>query len=131
MQTTLSCRMRDLRKERHLTQAQLAKIIDVSHSTLSQYESGSRRPNYQLILKLSDVFGVSIDYLLGKSQTRLGAGAQYGTALLPQEILLLDQIKAKDPQLIEIVCQAASIPGSELVRLRKLTAVFVNSLRAT
>ncbi|MGI6168261.1 MAG: helix-turn-helix domain-containing protein [Christensenellales bacterium] len=130
MQTTLSSRIRALRKENHLTQAQLAKTINVSHSTLSQYESGARRPNYHLIASLADVFCVSIDYLLGKNENRQSAAALSHCLLLPREIQLLDQIKAKDPQLIEVVCQAASIPGNELVRLRKITAVFLSSLPA-
>lgn len=63
-------RLRALRKERGLTLQQLAKHFGMSHSTLSKYETGSRKPDMKMLKKLSDFFGVSVDYLIGESPVR-------------------------------------------------------------
>ncbi len=63
-------RLRALRKERGLTLQQLAKHFGMSHSTLSKYETGSRKPDMEMLKKLSDFFGVSVDYLIGESPVR-------------------------------------------------------------
>lgn len=53
-----------LRKKAGLTQEELAKKLNVSRSALSQYELGTREPNYDLLLKIADFFEVTADYLL-------------------------------------------------------------------
>lgn len=63
-------RLRALRKERGLTLQQLAKHFGMSHSTLSKYETGSRKPDMEMLKKLSDFFGVSVDYLISESPVR-------------------------------------------------------------
>lgn len=63
-------RLRELRKERGLTLMQLAKHFNMSHSTLSKYETGHRKPDMEMLKKLSDYFGVSVDYLIGESPVR-------------------------------------------------------------
>ena len=63
-------RLRALRKERGLTLQQLAKHFGMSHSTLSKYETGSRKPDMEMLKKLSDFFGVRVDYLIGESPVR-------------------------------------------------------------
>ena len=60
-------RLKLLRDEKGLTQEDLAKIIDVSPSAIGMYERDEREPNDDLTLKLADYFGVSTDYILGKS----------------------------------------------------------------
>jgi len=57
-------RIRELREDRGLTQAQLAKEIGYSPNTLSQYETGVFEPNIDTIKKLCEFFGVTADYLL-------------------------------------------------------------------
>lgn len=57
--------LKKLRKERGLTQSDLAKILKVSNSTIGMYEQGRRVPDTNTILDLSNIFNVSVDYLLG------------------------------------------------------------------
>ena len=45
---------------------ELGMEIGVAESTVSQYETGKRQPDYETLLKLSEYFGVSVDYLLGR-----------------------------------------------------------------
>jgi transcriptional regulator with XRE-family HTH domain len=63
-------RIRDLRKERGLTQAELAKVLKVSARTIGFYETGERDPDTDTLKKLADFFCVSIDYLLSRLDVR-------------------------------------------------------------
>jgi transcriptional regulator with XRE-family HTH domain len=66
-----SQRLKKLRKDKHLTQAQVAERIGVTASMVSSYETDIRLPSYEVMLRIADVFGVSVDYLLGRQEKRL------------------------------------------------------------
>lgn len=61
---TLSEKICDLRKQQHWSQEELAEKLDISRQSVSKWESGSSVPDLNKIIKLSDLFGVSTDYLL-------------------------------------------------------------------
>ena len=63
-------RLKRLRKERELTQADLAKVIGQSKDTVASWETDRNIPNADSIKKLMDYFDVSEDYLTGKSYFR-------------------------------------------------------------
>ena len=56
--------LRPLRKEKGLSMKELGQIFGIAESTVSQYETGKRDPDYEMLLKLSEFFSVSVDYLL-------------------------------------------------------------------
>lgn len=58
-------RLKKLRENENLTQQQVAERINVSKSLISAYELGTRLPSYKNLIKLSCLFKVSTDYLLG------------------------------------------------------------------
>lgn len=60
-------RLRELRKAKKLTQAELGKIINVTKVSISGYESGDRTPDTDNLRRLADYFGVTSDYLLGRT----------------------------------------------------------------
>jgi len=60
-------RLKELRKEKNMTQVQLAKILGVSKGTIAMWEIGKREPNFETINQLSDIFDRRIDYILGFS----------------------------------------------------------------
>ena len=60
-----------LRQEKHLSQAELGNVIFVSGGTISNYEKGVHYPDVEELVALAEYFGVSIDYLLGRSRSRL------------------------------------------------------------
>lgn len=66
----LAERMRELRKERNLRQEQVAVALDIGISTYCRYEQGKREPTATFLDKLADYYGVSVDYLLGRSDDR-------------------------------------------------------------
>jgi len=57
-----------LRKQKNISQAQLAKALCISPSTLGMYEQGRRTPNLDTLLMLSNYFHVSLDYLITGSE---------------------------------------------------------------
>lgn len=61
--------IRELRIQRGMTQVDLAKRLGVSKSVVSSYENGVHLPPYDILIRLSALFGVSCDYLLGMSDT--------------------------------------------------------------
>ena len=58
--------MKYLRTSRNVTQAELARAIGVSPSTVGMYETGERQPNFEIEEKIADYFNVSLDTLRGK-----------------------------------------------------------------
>ncbi|NCB62563.1 MAG: XRE family transcriptional regulator [Clostridia bacterium] len=61
-------RIRMLREQRHMTQVRLSIELEVSQETVSGYESGKHYPSYSNLVRMSQLFGVGIDYLMGRSQ---------------------------------------------------------------
>ncbi|MCT2875150.1 XRE family transcriptional regulator [Limosilactobacillus fermentum] len=61
-------RIAQLRKSRSMSQFQLAKTLNIATSTLGMYETNRRKPNMEMLEKLADFFGVSVDYLLGRPE---------------------------------------------------------------
>ena len=60
--------LKELRTSRNVTQAELAKAIGVSASTIGMYEKGEREPNFETEEKIADYFNVSLDMLRGKEE---------------------------------------------------------------
>lgn len=58
--------LKKLRKSKKLTQDELADLLCVSRSAISLYETGRREPDCAMLSKMADVFGVSVDFLLGR-----------------------------------------------------------------
>ena len=63
-------KLKSLRIEKKLTQKQVADRIGLAISAVSSYESGTRYPSYDVLVKLARIFHVSTDYLLGITDTR-------------------------------------------------------------
>ncbi|MBC2578341.1 helix-turn-helix transcriptional regulator [Peptostreptococcus russellii] len=78
--------LKELRVERNLKQEDIARIIGISASAYGYYEQGKTTPDPDTIIKLSEFYGVSTDYLLGRSNSK-----KYSTVKdsedLPEEAL--------------------------------------------
>ena len=60
-------RIRDLREDRDLTQTQVAKMLGMSQTGYSKYETGENDIPTQVLIKLANYYGTSIDYILGQT----------------------------------------------------------------
>lgn len=59
-----SQKLRMLRESRHLTQLQVANRIGVTKATISAYETATKTPSVDMLIRLSRLFGVTVDYLV-------------------------------------------------------------------
>ena len=60
--------LKSLRESKKMTQQELSNILKVSPSAIGMYENGRRSPDYETLRKISNLFHVSIDYLLSNEQ---------------------------------------------------------------
>lgn len=61
-------RLKELRKEHNLTQEDIGNLCDVGKTTISNWENNITQPPFEIIKKLAEYFGVTIDYLLNFTQ---------------------------------------------------------------
>lgn len=96
-------RIAEKRRSKDLSQAQLAEILGVSQQTISKYENGSREPDNATLLRLSQIFDVTIDYLLENPIQKHDDGINFLTDSQPlseKEGALLLQEKLKGTPLV-------------------------------
>ncbi|WP_051412155.1 helix-turn-helix domain-containing protein [Halonatronum saccharophilum] len=60
-------RLRELRERENLSQGELAKVFDISCMAISNYELSRRNPDLETLVKIANYFGVTTDYLLGRT----------------------------------------------------------------
>ncbi|MBB5183958.1 helix-turn-helix domain-containing protein [Catenisphaera adipataccumulans] len=63
-------RIRDLREDNDLTQAEIAKILSVTQRTYSRYENDDRSIPLEQLIKLADFYHTSVDYLLNRTDKK-------------------------------------------------------------
>ena len=64
---SFSERLRELRTSKGLTMEQLAKEIESTKGTISNYENKNKKPSLDMLIKIAEYFDVSIDYLVGRT----------------------------------------------------------------
>ena len=64
-------RLKTLRKEKKLTQKELAEQIGISQKSYSHWETGKNEPSLENLIKLADLLEVSIDWLFGREQMKV------------------------------------------------------------
>lgn len=62
--------LKELRLEKDISQKALGKVLDISDRNIRFYESGEHRPDFEGLLLLADYFQVSLDYLVGRSNSK-------------------------------------------------------------
>ena len=64
-------RLRDLREDRDMTQAQVASLLGIDQRVYSNYETGNREIPLRHLIVLADYYHVTVDYLLGRDTKNL------------------------------------------------------------
>ena len=103
---------KDLRKSKGLSQAELARIINVDQTAVSKWELGKSFPDMEIAIRVADYFGVSVDYLLGRD-----------TQKEKPATINDDELSALDKELIHLM---TSLTPEEAVQAR----AFVQGLKA-
>lgn len=113
-------RIREIRKEKGLSQLELARKLNVNQTAVSQWERGTTLPSASVLLKLSSILDTSSDYLLGISNDP--------RSLIYEDQEIMDEVKEDFPILInKIVDKIENLDASTqkdffdtLVELRSL-----------
>lgn len=91
-----------LRKERGVLQKDVAAYLNVTVATISNYEKGVHAPDYETLVKLADFFDVSTDYLLQRTDYKVGISVlnhhlltNYTVSDLLNKLSTLDQSSIK------------------------------------
>ena len=63
-------RLRDLREDKDLTQKDIANILNISQRGYSHYETGNNDIPTEMLIRLADFYGTSVDYLLGRTSNK-------------------------------------------------------------
>ena len=69
MKEILAQRLKAYRKEKGLTQMQVAVYCDITEKAYQNYELMTREPKLEILIRIADLYGVSLDYLVGRDIT--------------------------------------------------------------
>ena len=92
--------LKAFRKIKGYTRSELAGKLNVSNSIVTAYETGKRKPSYEVLESISDVLNVSVDELMGKSKTF--------PEIFDEKIFEIIYNMSQNPELIEIIKQTPS-----------------------
>lgn len=102
--TMLGDRLRSLREKHNLTQEQIAKKIGISRGTYAHYEINKRRPDYETLIKITDIFNVSLDFLLTGKEFDSSNEDMWKELLDPKTELFFKDLKdAPDDKIEELI----------------------------
>ncbi|HBQ85172.1 MAG TPA: XRE family transcriptional regulator [Syntrophomonas sp.] len=73
----LGIRLKKLRLEHALSQADLAQILGISRSAIASYENNLRNPDYDTLIHMAEFFEVKVDYLLGVNLLNFSSSVDY------------------------------------------------------
>lgn len=102
--------LKEIRKQKGISQAELAKSIGVSRSAVSMWEIGASQPDHDLLLKISQLLNVSIDTLLGNEVEEKKPSAEVIDEELDKNVLV---IRGRDGRYIRKVLTDDEIKSFE------------------
>ena len=115
MELTLSQNIRKLRKDRKMTQEQLAEVLSVTVGAVYKWESGLSVPELPLIVQMADFFDVSVDVLLGHRMKDNSADAiekrlmEYCRSMNPEALPEAEKALGKYPNSFQMVICCATV----------------------
>lgn len=105
-------RLKELRKAKKLKQIDIAEMLSCSQGVYSRYESGEREPPFDIMKKLAEIYGVTVDYLMG--------GALPETTTTPASVPAQEKSPANDPLTEQIMAKARTMNEEELRQLLRI-----------
>lgn len=105
-------RLKELRKAKKLKQIDIAEMLSCSQGVYSRYESGEREPPFDIMKKLAEIYGVTVDYLMG------GALPEATTTTAP--VRAQEKSPANDPLTEQIMAKARTMNEEELRQLLRI-----------
>lgn len=103
-------RIKELRKSKEMTQEELADLLDVTKVSVCGYERGTRSPSIDKLVAISEIFNVSLDYLLGREikvenkEVRVSSQELHILAELKKHDKLFCFLQNRTEQKINVIC---------------------------
>lgn len=121
----LNERIRALRMETGMSQEELGKLINKSKSNISQFELGKREPDNGTLLRLSEIFGCTLDYLLGKSDNKTIQDEKISNALgVDEELQEFWKVLKEREDLKLMLKQTKDLPESDIKTIFRIIKSF-------
>lgn len=133
--TKLADHLKYLRKQRNWTQEDVAQHLNVSRSQISKWENGEMLPDLQSIEKLSELYDVSIDFLVGKRTNKKELLREvsriYQTDAVDEKMLdIIDYLK-QNPDIEQAIHSLAQLPAKKRKHIESaITTIIKEFLRA-
>ena len=105
--------LKQLRKSRKLNQATLAEALGMSQATITSWENGKRIPDIEMLVKLADYFGVTTDYLLGRTPMEIEVIHDDPPPLPPEQIEMVFSTEENAPTADELERRIIEIMAKE------------------
>jgi len=123
-------RLRKLRKENDLTQEELGKKLGYNKSNVSHLESGRNKPQLDVLLKLSEIFDITVDYLVGKTDHKNASRISSEDVSKEQLKKLKKLFDEFDLDYIEVISEAKekNLSPKEIKEIIRLSNQFKNLL---
>lgn len=120
MELELGDRIRELRIKKDYTQDQLGEVIGMQRSGVAKYESNVNMPPGDVLLKLADLFKVSVDYLLGRTKN------PHETYKAESELTHEDEEKLRVSlaKIESMMRELSGLSGVDEVKLKKAMDIF-------
>lgn len=105
-----------LRKSKGISQRQAAEVLEVSQALLSHYENGIREPGFDFLVRVGEYYGISIDYLLGRTKVKINPFLEEG--LMPKfSVELTDEVLSKLNEESRLLLTSLSLVITLLARM--------------
>ena len=95
-----------LRAEKNISQQQLADVVGVSQQSINKYENHSVEPDIDTLIRISDFFSVSVDFLIGRTDVRIIPSNMTEYSLTNKEKDVIDGYRnanQKDREIIDFI----------------------------
>jgi len=122
-------KLKYLRKQHNWTQEQLAQHLNISRSQISKWENGELLPDVQSLEKLSNLYEVSVDFLIGKHTTKeellREMNLLYQTDHIDEKMLdIIDYFK-QNPNMEETIYSLTQLPAKKRKHLESIIVTLV------
>ena len=105
-----------LRHESGLSQRQVASELGISQALLSHYENGAREPKLEFVIKACTYYGVSADYILGRTKDR-GCDAERLIGIITETVGKLEELGRAESEIVAVL--KTSVPNEESAQKAK------------
>ncbi|WP_051585918.1 helix-turn-helix domain-containing protein [Caldanaerobius polysaccharolyticus] len=124
MDKTLGQKLRRLREKKEWTQKHAAKVFGITNAALSNYERGERTPDPDMLKKFAEVYGVSIDFLVGKRENTIDEMLNENVIIKESELKYINYLIGEDA--VNIIKDIGKLNAKE----KELLHLFLLGLKA-